>query len=176
MRAVVLPAAVFVVSVSAIRADVTASAPDGFIIARTVDVAVAPEAAWRDLGRIGSWWDPEHTYSGDARNMSLDIRAGGCFCERWSGGEIEHGRVLLAWPAQRTLRLHSALGPLQELGVSGALTFAIAPHEGGSRVSLTYNVSGSSVSNLEPIAPLVEGVLALQLTRLKRFAETGSPQ
>jgi hypothetical protein len=29
---------------------------------------------------------------------------------------------------------------------------------------------------LEPIAPLVDSVLALQLTRLKRFAETGSPQ
>jgi hypothetical protein len=159
-----------------VRADVTAAAPDGFTIERTVDIAVAPDAAWRDLGRMGSWWDPEHTYSGDARNLSLDLRAGGCFCERWSGGEIEHGRVVLAWPAQRTLRLPSALGPLQELGVSGALTFAIAPHEGGSRVSLSYYVSGSSVSNLEPLAPLVEGVLALQLARLQRFAETGSPQ
>jgi hypothetical protein len=161
---------------STIRADVTATAADGFAIKHTVDMAVSPDAAWRELGRIGLWWDREHTYSGDARNMSLDLRAGGCFCERWSGGEIEHGRVVLVWPGQRTLRLDSALGPLQELGVSGALTFTIAAAEGGSRLSLSYNVSGSSVSMLEPIAPLVDSVLALQLTRLKRFAETGSPQ
>jgi hypothetical protein len=158
------------------RADVTAAAPDGFAIVRTVDIAVDADAAWRALGRIGSWWDDEHTYSGDGHNMSLELRAGGCFCERWSGGEIEHGRVVLAWPAQRTLRLDTALGPLQELGVSGALTFAVTAHETRSRVSLTYHVGGSSVSNLEPVAPLVESVLALQLERLKRFAETGSSQ
>ena len=161
---------------SAVRGEVTAVAPDGFAITLTVDVAVAPEAGWRDLGRIGSWWQDEHTYSGAGRNMSLDLRAGGCFCERWAGGEVEHGRVVLVRPAQRTLRLDSALGPLQEMGLSGALTFAIAAHDGGSRITLTYNVSGSSVSNLAPIAPLVESMLSVQLARLERFAETGSPQ
>ena len=159
-----------------VRAEVTAVAPDGFAITLTVDVAVAPEAAWRDFGRIDSWWDDGHTYSGAGRNMSLDLRAGGCFCERWAGGEVEHGRVVLVRPAQRTLRLDSALGPLQEMALSGALTFAIATHDGGSRVTITYNVSGSSVSNLAPIAPLVENVLSVQLERLKRFTETGSPQ
>ena len=160
----------------AVRAEVTAVAPDSFAIKHLFDVAVAPEAAWRDLGRIGSWWDDEHTYSGVGNSMSLDLRAGGCFCERWAGGEIEHGRVVLVWLAQRTLRLESVLGPLQEMGVSGTLTFAIVAHESGSRVDVTYNVSGSSLSNLVPIAPLVDSVLTLQLARLKRFAETGSPQ
>ena len=30
------------------------------------------------VGQIGSWWNPEHTYSHDAKNLSIDPRPGGC--------------------------------------------------------------------------------------------------
>ncbi|HEX2493499.1 MAG TPA: hypothetical protein VHK24_06950, partial [Steroidobacter sp.] len=34
------------------------------------------------LADIAKWWDPEHTYSGDARNLTLDTQVRGCFCEK----------------------------------------------------------------------------------------------
>ena len=45
-----------------------------------------------------------------------------------------------------------------------------------TRVTVTYIVSGFAPgAGLAAIAPPVEGVLAEQLTRFKRFTETGKP-
>ncbi len=175
MRVLLFLAALLAIAVSPARAEVTAAAPDGFAITHTTDIAVAPDRVWRDLGRIGSWWEDAHTYSGAARNMTLEPRAGGCFCERWRGGQVDHGRVVAVLQNEHVLRVATSLGPLQEMGLVGALTFAITPHESGSRLVATYNVSGSSLSNLAAIAPAVDNVLSIQLMRLKRLAETGSP-
>lgn len=174
MRILILLAALFALAAPA-RAEVAAAAPDGFSISQNVDVAAAPDRVWRDLLRIGSWWEDTHTYSGAARNMTLEPRAGGCFCERWRGGEVEHARVVALLREERTLRLAGGLGPLQDMALEAALTYVVTAHEDGARISLTYNVNGSSLSNLAAVAPSVDRVLAIQLARLKRYAETGAP-
>ena len=85
-------------------------------------VAATPDRVYAALLKVGRWWDEEHTYSGDARNMALDARPGGCFCEKIPGkGAIEHMRVIYV-SKNEVLRLSGGLGPLQESGVTGTLT------------------------------------------------------
>ena len=127
------------------------------------------------LSDIGKWWDPEHTYSGDARNLSLDPVLRGCFCEKLSlYAGIEHAHVVYAQPA-KTLRLIGSLGPLQEFGVTGSMTWQIEAAGGGSRITVTYNVGGFADRPLADWAPIVDEVVGGQVKRLGRFVATGNP-
>jgi hypothetical protein len=145
-------------------AEVATVREDGFRIVHEADIALSPADAWTRLVAVGSWWSDAHTYSGAAANMTLAPTAGGCFCERWDGGVVEHGRVLLAMPGA-VLRLDAPLGPLQELPVTGILSFQLAPHGGGARLTLTYVVAGPPSAGLAALAPLVDSVLGEQMTR-----------
>lgn len=148
------------------HADVRASAPDGLIIQIKTEVALDRDDAWARLLHIGSWWNGSHTYSGSAESMNIDAVAGGCWCELWSGGEVEHGRVMFVMPKE-AIRFSTALGPLQEMGVSGALTFTLADGSSSSKTAVTvdFKVSGSSLSSLDKLAPLIDGVITEQVTR-----------
>lgn len=85
--------------------EVKSSGPGSFEIENRAIVAATPAETWAALGRIGEWWESSHTYSGDAANLTLDLKAGGCFCEAVpaDGGTIEHMRVIHARPGA-TLR------------------------------------------------------------------------
>jgi hypothetical protein len=163
MAAAALAAAVFG---GVALADVKATAPDAMVIQIKAEVALDRDDAWARLLNLGSWWSGGHTYSGDARNMSVDAVAGGCWCELWSGGEVEHGRVVNVTPLN-SLRFSTALGPLQELGVNGALTLTLSngSSAGKTAITLDYKVTGSSLSGLDKLAPIVNQVLAEQVTR-----------
>ena len=150
--------------------------PTGFLVKFDVSIN-APAAKVYDalVGQVGSWWDPQHTYSGDAKNLSLDARPGGCFCEKLpNGGGIEHARVIYVAPRE-VLRLSGALGPLQGSGVAGTLTWKLTSGTDNTRLQLSYSVGGFIDGGFEKIAPAVESVLRVQLDRLKQFAETGKP-
>lgn len=160
------------------KAEVASSSPSAFVIEAEAIVASPPERAWRDLRNIGRWWSSDHTYSGDASRLSLDARAGGCWCERWSNGQsVEHARVVLVMEREgvRTLRATGGLGPLQGMGATGVLTFTISPDPNGAKITMTYRVSGDPTLNLSDIAPLVDGVLMEQFGRLTRYSASGSP-
>ncbi len=148
------------------RAAVATATADGFTLVIEVDVKAPPALAYREL-TVGpaAWWDPEHTYSGKSERLTLDARAGGCFCELMDGGaSVSHGTVIYADPGQM-LRLSSALGPLQEMAVIGTLSFAFAPRPAGTHVTLTYRVFGAFTSDAVALSKLVDGVLTQQLTR-----------
>jgi uncharacterized protein YndB with AHSA1/START domain len=150
--------------------------PNGFLVKFDVSVH-APAAKVYDalVGQIGSWWDSQHTYSGDAKNLSIDARPGGCFCEKLpNGGGIEHARVIYVAPRE-VLRLSGALGPLQGSGIAGTLTWKLTSGTDNTRLELSYSVGGFIDGGFEKIAPGVETVLRVQLDRLKQFAETGKP-
>jgi hypothetical protein len=157
------------------RGDVLESTPAGFAVKNTVTIAGTPSDVYGALGRVGSWWDPAHTYSGDAANLSMDLRPGGCFCERLvPQGGVQHSMMVLVTP-NKTLRLAGGLGPLQEAGVSGSLTFALAERVGGTDTTMSYSVGGYRQGGLEALAPVVDSVLGAQLRRLKTFVENGRP-
>lgn len=160
------------------RAEVTTAAPGAFVVEAEAEVAASPEQTWRALGRLPRWWNGSHTYSGDASNLSFDARAGGCWCERWRGGQsVEHGRVVLVMEHEgvRTLRILASLGPLQSMGVNGVLTYTVEPHPNGAKITMTYRVSGDPGLALDQVAPLVDQVMMEQFGRLARFSASGSP-
>jgi uncharacterized protein YndB with AHSA1/START domain len=155
-------------------ADVVDQSASGFTIRATVPVAATPDRVFRALVDVGSWWGREHTYSGDAKNMSIAPQPGGCFCEKLpDGGGVEHGRVVNVVPG-RLLRLDTALGPLQEMGVAGSMTFQIAASGQGaaqSTLTMTYVVGGYTPGGLDKLAPLVDQVLSQQVQFLKAHVE-----
>lgn len=179
MRALALSVALFLALAAApARADVASASAGSFVIQAQADVTASPERAWQALTELGAWWNGAHSYSGDAGRLSLEPRAGGCWCETWGDGQsVEHGRVLMVMEHEgvRTLRVQGALGPLQEMGVSGILTFTIGPNPNGARISMTYRVSGDPGLALDQISAPVDGVLMEQFGRLTRYADTGAP-
>lgn len=162
----------------AARAEVASSSPNGFVLQAETEVAASPERAWRALTRVSQWWSGAHTYSGEARRLSLDPRAGGCFCERWGEGQsVEHMRVVMVMEHEgvRTLRLSGGLGPLQDMGVSGVLTFTLAPHASGTKITMRYRVAGEPGLGLQQLAAPVDTVLMEQFGRLSRYIVAGAP-
>jgi|SRR5687767_642704 len=154
-------------------ADVVDRSPSGFTVKTTVTVVASPQRIYQDLLTIGSWWDNAHTYSGDAKNMTLAAQPGGCFCEKVpGGGAVEHGRVVNVSP-NKLIRLSSALGPLQELAVTGTLTWSIEPAKqgSGSTLTMTYAAGGYTPGGLDKLADIVNTVLSQQVQRLKAYAE-----
>jgi hypothetical protein len=161
---------------TAARAEIVSAGPSGFNLRHVAEVPNPAPVVWAALTDIGKWWNPEHTYSGDSRNLMLEPTVRGCLCEKLSlYAGIEHARVIYAVPA-KTLRLSGALGPLQDFGVSGVLTWNIEPAGGGSKITLTYNVGGFADRPLADWAPLVDEMLGGQLKRLARFVSQGSPE
>src|SRR5262245_59802378 len=103
---------------STARADVVDSAPNGFTVKAAIVVAAPAAKAWAALLEPRGWWDKNHTWSGDASNLSLDASTGGCFCEKLpAGGGVRHMTVVYADPG-KLLRLTGGLGPLQDLAVA----------------------------------------------------------
>jgi uncharacterized protein YndB with AHSA1/START domain len=160
------------------NAEVKSASSDGFVVVHSRRVDAAPERVYAALPAIDRWWNSDHTWSGDAGNLSLKAEAGSCFCEKWKDGEVEHGRVVMVMRDQ-ILRLQAALGPLQGRALTGVLTFQLKPDEGSSGkatvLTLSYIVTGASASALDKSAAPVDGVLGEQFERLVRYIETGKP-
>lgn len=159
-------------AVAAAGAEVMDLSASGFTTRNTATIAAPPAEVYARLVKdVGRWWNPEHTYSRDAKNLSIDDRAGGLFLEKLpDGGSVLHFLVANAQPG-KMLRLVGAMGPLQALGVSGSLTWQFKPDGTGTSAELVYSVGGYSSGGLQAIAPLADKVLNEQLQRLKAFVE-----
>ena len=152
------------------------SAANGFSVAETAHISAIPDKVYAALITPSQWWSSSHTFSHDASNLSLDATAGGCWCEKLADhGSVQHLVVVYAVPG-RALVMRGALGPLQGLGVNGAMTIALKAAAGGTDLSLTYNVGGYLKDGLGSWAGPVDGVLAEQILRLKSLVETGAPE
>lgn len=175
MKIATLTALLLAFSTAPAMAEVKQASADHFQLAFTATIAAPPAKVYALLPLVEKWWSAEHTWSGDAANLSLKAEAGGCFCERWQGNSVEHGRVIMALKNQ-TLRLDSALGPLQEFALKGTLGFHLTATENGETEMLVdYRVNGSGASGLDQFAPAVDQVLGMQLERLLRYIDTGNP-
>ena len=64
-------------------AEVLSASENGLEVPHSVNLVIPQQAAFAAFGQVGQWWSKEHSYSGDAGRMSLQLRAGGCWCERW---------------------------------------------------------------------------------------------
>lgn len=150
-------------------AEVTERREDGFVVAHVFETPASPQAAYAMTGQPGRWWNGEHSWSGDAANMTLALEPGGCFCEALPGGGARHGEVLMAWPGKR-LTLEAGLGPLLGVASGAFLDFGYAPSAEGTRVTVTYRVEGHGLGAL---ADPVDGVIGEQVERLKALLDEG---
>ena len=149
--------------------------PNGFSLQEKEQIAAPPDKVYAALIDIGHWWSNAHTISGDAKNMTLDARASGCWCETLpkSGGSVQHMTVIYADPG-KVLRLHGALGPFQGSGMDGTMNIVLKPNKDGTQVVLVYNLGGYIRGGYQSLPTSADGVLGLQLFRLKQLIETGS--
>ncbi len=158
-----------------VAAEVTKVHPSGFIVRHEVMVEADTKATWLALISPDGWWRKEHTWSGDAANLTIMPSAGGCFCERIPEvdepgrftleGSVEHMRVIQSAP-ETALRMRGALGPLQSEPVTGILTIAISKTDKGTRLVWEYNVAGYMRYEIPVISRAVDGVIGLQADAL----------
>ena len=141
-----------------------------------ITVQATPTRAYAALIDVPHWWSPKHTFSGNAANLRLDARAGGCWCEKLpGGGSVQHMTVTAARPGAQ-LRLSGALGPLQDGDLTGNMTWTLeSAKNGGATLTMSYLIDGYFPGGLDQLSGVVDQVLAEQVGRLQRFIETGRP-
>ncbi len=150
-------------------AEVKSASASGFEIVHELEIDAGYEASWAALARPGKWWPKAHTWSGDAANLSLELEAGGCFCERWKGGSAEHGRVVMVEDT-RLLRMVAPLGPLQSMALSAVLTVELKHGKDATRAVVSLRASGDASHALDQLAPAVDRVLGEQFGRWVVYA------
>jgi uncharacterized protein YndB with AHSA1/START domain len=166
-----IAATLMLIAATPAGAEVTSASSNGFDVRETIAVAVPPDQAFAAFGRIGSWWSGDHSYSGNAANLSLAIEPGGCWCEQLAdGGGAQHMRVAYVEPGKRIMPTGS-LGPLLSLATTGVMDVQFEAAGDGTRIVLDYRVAGFYAGGADKIAPGVDQVLGEQIARLKAYAD-----
>ena len=86
---------------------------------------------------------------------------------------MRHMEVVFLAPG-KTLGMTGALGPLQSIGAAGNMKIELSAASGGTKLDLSYAVSGYTTKGMNTWAAPVDGVLTQQFGRLKAFAEGGA--
>jgi len=174
MKAVAVAITLVTFASAPAHATVVDAAAGGFTVRHVIEVRGQAAPAFRTVvDRVSAWWQADHTFSGNAANLSIDARPGGCFCEFLpGGGGVRHLTVVYA-DAGKLLRLTGGLGPLQDLAVDGAMTWKFTESGMTTTIEMTYKVGGYAPGGLAALAPVVDMVLGAQVARLKRLIDTG---
>jgi hypothetical protein len=172
-RPLVLALAAVLLTAATASAEVTDRSAAGFQSRHEVTIAAPRDKVWAALLQVGRWWSSSHSWTGDAKNLSIDLAAG-CFCETLPTGAARHMTVV--YHDGKTLRLFGGLGPLSTTGAAGHLAFVLADAGPATRLTVTYDVGGYAKGGLaEAWAAPVDGVIGEQVARLKTYVETGGP-
>jgi len=145
--------------------EVVAASSSHYALRHEAVSSLTADALWTRLVHPANWWSPAHSYSGDATNLSLDLRAGGLWKEEWDGGSVAHGIVLYVKPGE-VLRLEAPFGPLQSMAVNVVWTITVTPEGTGSRVVFKEIANGSEASHLDQLAGAVDAVKEEAIRRL----------
>ena len=155
-----------------VRAEVLYIAEGGFALENRVQINQPADIVWQALvSQVDSWWPKDHSWWGGT--FRIDTQAGGCFCERSGERSVQHMMIAMVDPGN-LLRMTGGLGPLQGLGLAGALDWQLVPDDSDSQithVTLTYRVNGHMPGGFEQLAPIVDQVQGLQLGGLQRYFE-----
>jgi uncharacterized protein YndB with AHSA1/START domain len=156
-------------------AEVVHSKANGFELRYSTVVPSAPKPAMEAFARVNQWWDAAHTYSGKADNLSLQLKAGGCFCEHFAdGGGVEHLHVTYVDLGKR-LVMTGALGPLLYEATTGVMDVQFKPAGTGTEVILNYRVAGFANGGADKLAPLVDKVMGGMMARFAAYATPAKP-
>lgn len=165
LKLILLPLLTFFTLTNA-HAEVLFLAETGFIVKNEVVVTTSRQQAWNIfINEVDRWWPSDHTWWGEEGTLTLDSYAGGCFCEKYNAKSAEHMRVTFVEPFT-SMRLTGGLGPLQAMGMYGALDWTFTENEQGTLVTMTYKVNGINPQGFAQLAPIVDKVQAIQLAGL----------
>jgi hypothetical protein len=160
----------------AARAEVVDSSSSGFTVKVALTIKAAPADVYKKLVHdVGEWWDSAHTFSGSAKNLSLDDKPMGCLCEKFPAeGGVRHLEVVLAAPG-KSLVMIGGMGPMQSLAVTGTMRIQLTPADGGTKFEMVYAVAGYLPAGMQMWAKPSDGMLTATFTRLQNYIEHGNP-
>ncbi len=164
---------------SNVHADVKFATETGFSITNVSKSSAPIEAVYSHfVQHIDMWWPKDHTWW--KGTLSIDERAGGCFCESKDNASAQHMQVTYIQPNKKVV-MTGGLGPLQEMGMFGALTWQFDEQENGegTTVTLTYTASGhihfngkpASLDEAKGLVKVVDQVQEQQLSALTSFSD-----
>lgn len=150
------------------KAEVVSATDNYFHIKITAEVKATPSEAYAQYLKVGEWWSSDHTWFGDAKNMRIEAKAGGCFCETSEQGNVMHMQVSAVFPNSE-VRMLGGLGPLQMMGLSGAMSWKfVAKDEQTTEIIHEYRVNGGGQTELPKFAEIVNKVQELQVSLLAK--------
>ena len=165
---------VLMLQIAMAHAAVVETGAAGFAVEEKAHVAATPDKVYAALIQPQNWWNSQHTFSQNAKNLSLDAKAGGCLCEALpNGGSVSHLTVLYAAPGA-ALRFQGAMGPFQGQGLASTLTFTLTAKDGGTDILLENNVGGFMKGGFGQWPQRADMMLTDLVARLKSFAESGA--
>jgi len=151
-------------------AEVVARHADGFTLRYAVALETTADDVRGSLADLPSWWDPAHTYTGEATRLSMTLEPGGCWCETLADGTVfRHATVISVDPEHQAV-LHAPLGPLHETATRADLTYRWAPENKGWLISVDFVVEGPG---LGAAADAVDTVMQGGFDRFVRYVEYG---
>ncbi|HBI76172.1 MAG TPA: hypothetical protein DDY19_07675, partial [Alteromonas macleodii] len=105
-------------------ADVNYADNSGFSITNESESYAPVEVVYSHfIQHVDMWWPKDHTWWKGA--LRIDEQAGGCFCETTDTASAAHMQVSYVEPNKKVV-MTGGLGPLQEMGVTGALTWVFS--------------------------------------------------
>ena len=113
------------------QAEILESSDSHFVLRHEATSALSADTLWERLIEPSTWWESDHTFSGDAANLTLEVVAGGHWREDWDGNSVAHGRVLTVLKG-RILTMEAPFGPLQAMGAYSVWTITITPNDDGT--------------------------------------------
>ncbi len=146
-------------------ADIVSSSSTHYVLRHEANTTLSADELWDRLVDPAAWWHPDHTYSGSADNLSLDLKPGGLWLETWESGAVSHGEVLLMQD-KRILRLNAPFGPLQGVGAHVIWTITIEEKETGAMVIFDESATAPPTAKLDELAPAVDFVKTEAIRRL----------
>jgi hypothetical protein len=151
------------------QARIVDQAPSGFTVENSEWVPADPATAWNAfVHEVGKWWPADHSWWGDASKLSISEKAGGCFCEINGAQQAWHMTVTFVDPG-KLMRMTGGLGPLQGMGLNGALEWRFVEEKGGTRITLWYRAGGYTPDDLGKLVPVIDKVQGLQLGGLADY-------
>ena len=160
---------------SGAQARIVDQAANGFTVENSEWVPVDPDTAWKAfVNDVGQWWPADHSWWGDASKLSISEKAGGCFCEINGAQQAWHMTVTFVDPG-KLMRMTGGLGPLQGMGLNGALEWRFVEEKNGTRITLWYRAGGYTPDDLTKFVPVVDKVQGLQLGGLANYLRKQNP-
>ena len=169
MIRIILAAAAILFAAAPARAEVVARNPDGFTLKFAGGARIDPADIPGAFQALPQWWESSHTYTGDSKNLSLDLTPGGCWCEALpTNPRFDHGRTVSV--AADRIVFDAPFGPLRGKATKAELTVTWPEANGAREPTWVFVVEGPGQGAM---ADAVDRVMRTGFQRWMHYLEYG---